>query len=201
MKEALKSVVRALALLAVLPLALLEWGARGLLRRDVLFEGQSQLLSLVPGALGVYLRVAWCRLLLRHCAPDACIEFGTVFSRSSAEVKARAYIGLRCSIGSATIGAYTMLADGVYLLSGGQQHATGGGRSFQEQEKTFLHITIGPNCWLGTAAVIMADVGEGSVIGAASVVTKPVPAGVIAVGAPARVIREAAVPAASSAGS
>jgi len=51
-------------------------------------------------------------------------------------------------------------------------------------------ITIGANCWIGSSAVIMADVGEGTTIGAGAVVTKPIPAGVVAVGVPARVIKQ-----------
>jgi virginiamycin A acetyltransferase len=37
---------------------------------------------------------------------------------------------------------------------------------------------------------VLADVGEGSVVGAGSVVTKPLPSNVIAAGVPAKVIRE-----------
>jgi len=52
-------------------------------------------------------------------------------------------------------------------------------------------ITIGDNVWLGGGAIVLPGVtiGADSVIGAGSVVTKDVPAGVLAVGNPARVIR------------
>jgi acetyltransferase-like isoleucine patch superfamily enzyme len=36
----------------------------------------------------------------------------------------------------------------------------------------------------------MADVGEGTVVGAGAVVTKPLPPHVVAVGVPAKVVRE-----------
>ena len=46
-------------------------------------------------------------------------------------------------------------------------------------------------CWIGTGAVILPGitVGDNTVIGAGSVVTKDLPANVVAVGNPCRVLR------------
>jgi maltose O-acetyltransferase len=53
-------------------------------------------------------------------------------------------------------------------------------------------IAIGDNVWLGGGAIVLPGVtiGDDSVVGAGAVVTKDLPAGVVAVGNPARVIRE-----------
>ena len=53
-------------------------------------------------------------------------------------------------------------------------------------------ITIGDNVWLGGGVIVCpgVSIGENSVIGAGSVVTRSIPANVVAVGNPARVIRE-----------
>lgn len=53
-------------------------------------------------------------------------------------------------------------------------------------------VTIGNNVWIGSHVVINPGVtiGDNSVIGAGSVVTKDIPANVIAVGVPCRVLRE-----------
>jgi maltose O-acetyltransferase len=53
-------------------------------------------------------------------------------------------------------------------------------------------ITIGDNVWLGGGVIVCPGVtiGHDSVIGAGSVVTRDVPPGVLAVGNPARVLRE-----------
>lgn len=53
-------------------------------------------------------------------------------------------------------------------------------------------VTIGRNVWIGAGAVILPGVhiGENSVIGAGSVVTHDIPANVVAVGSPCRVLRE-----------
>ena len=53
-------------------------------------------------------------------------------------------------------------------------------------------ITIGRNVWIGGGAIVLAGVtiGDNAVIGAGSVVTRDVPAGAVAVGNPARVLRQ-----------
>ena len=55
-----------------------------------------------------------------------------------------------------------------------------------------LPIRIGENCWIGGGVVIVPGVtiGDNSVIGAGSIVTRDIPANVVAVGNPCRVMRE-----------
>ena len=54
-------------------------------------------------------------------------------------------------------------------------------------------ITIGKNCWIGAGAIIVGGVtiGDGTTIGAGSVVTRDIPAGVLAAGNTCRIIRKA----------
>jgi maltose O-acetyltransferase len=53
-------------------------------------------------------------------------------------------------------------------------------------------ITIGDNVWLGGGVIVCPGVtiGDNSVIGAGAVATRDIPANVVAVGNPARVVRE-----------
>lgn len=53
-------------------------------------------------------------------------------------------------------------------------------------------VHIGKNCWLGAGVIVLpgVSIGDNSVIGAGSVVTKDVPANVVALGTPCKVLRE-----------
>lgn len=55
-----------------------------------------------------------------------------------------------------------------------------------------LPVTIGRNCWLGAGVIVLPGItiGDNSVIGAGSVVTKDIPANVVAYGNPCKVIRQ-----------
>jgi galactoside O-acetyltransferase len=55
-----------------------------------------------------------------------------------------------------------------------------------------LPVTIGSNVWIGSGVQIMPGVtiGDNTVVGAGSVVTRDLPADVVAVGVPCRVVRE-----------
>lgn len=53
-------------------------------------------------------------------------------------------------------------------------------------------VVIGDNCWIGASVTICPGVtiGENAVVGAGSVVTKDIPANVVAAGNPCRVLRQ-----------
>ena len=68
-------------------------------------------------------------------------------------------------------------------------------RTAQGEEKLLCYakpVHIGKDCWFGASVTVCPGVtiGDNSVIGAGSVVTKDIPANVVAVGNPCRVIRE-----------
>jgi virginiamycin A acetyltransferase len=50
-------------------------------------------------------------------------------------------------------------------------------------------VRIGAGAWIGSAAIVLADVGSETIVAAGSVVTKALPDRVIAAGVPARVVR------------
>jgi galactoside O-acetyltransferase len=62
----------------------------------------------------------------------------------------------------------------------------------QEGYQYNMPIHIGKNCWLGSGVLVLPGVtiGDDTVIGAGSVVTRDIPSNVVAVGNPCRVVRE-----------
>jgi acetyltransferase-like isoleucine patch superfamily enzyme len=190
MRDALKSVVRGAAFLAVLPriLSFRVWSR--FLGRDRALEGATQSLARVPGIRGQYLRRAFLAHAINGCHPTAAICWGTVFSKAGATIDENAYVGPGCHLGLVHVGRNVLLAAGVHVPSGMQTHGTGNVEApIRDQAGQLALVTIGEGSWVGSAAVVMADIGRDSVIGAGSVVTKPIPDRVIAAGVPARVIR------------
>jgi acetyltransferase-like isoleucine patch superfamily enzyme len=190
MKNALKGLANAIALLLVLPAFVLYRLAILVLGREKAFPGWSQTFSLLPGLTGVYLRRAFYRLTLRRCAADCCLSFGTVFSHPTAEVGRSVYVGLYCVLGDVTLEEDVLLGSQVSVMNGGGQHGIERlDVPIREQPGTWTRITIGRDSWIGDRAVVLADIGRHCVIGAGSVVTKPIPDYAIAAGSPARVLR------------
>jgi len=146
--------------------------------------------ALLPGLPGDYFRIAYYRLTLEECALESRIEFGSFFAHPQARLSRGAYIGPYCVFGRCSIGERTQIAAAVQILSGRQQHGRDSeGRILGAEGGVFETVAVGADCWIGANAIVMAEVGNGSTIGAGSVVTKPVPPRSVAVGSPARVIR------------
>jgi acetyltransferase-like isoleucine patch superfamily enzyme len=174
----------------VAPLWLPAVVERRLARGDGWFAGCAELLSLVPGKPGVLLRRSFYRMTLDRCATDVYIGFGSLLSHPDAEICPGVYVGLRCTIGKAVLEADATIGSNVDILSGRRQHAfESRDTPIQAQCGAFTQVRIGRNSWIGNSAVVMADVGPDCVVGAASVVVKPVPARSVAVGNPSEVIK------------
>lgn len=87
------------------------------------------------------------------------------------------------------VGDHTMLAPNVILATAAHPVLP----SLREQGYQYnMPVHIGKNCWLGAGVIVLPGVtiGDNTVVGAGSVVTKDLPANVVAVGNPCRVLRE-----------
>lgn len=186
MKQLLQKLIFALCLILTAPLYLLY----KMTRSKDLFAGQGQLLALVPGKIGSYIRVAYYSQTLESCPLNGYIGFGTFFAHPEAELGTGYYIGAYNIIGMVRIGNHATIASHVSILSGKHQHGYKEiGKPIQEQPGVFTKVTIGENCWIGNGAVIMADLGVQNVVAAGSVVTSATHDYDILAGNPAKVVK------------
>ena len=191
MRELLKSAARGIALIAVLPSLASYFVRSAILGRNLALEGSTQMLSLVPGLIGQYMRRAFLSKTIEGCGPDSVIAFGTIFSQAGARIGDRAYVGPGCFLGLVDIGEGALVASGVHITSGRHTHGTADAATpAREQEGQRTRVTIGAGAWIGSAAVVMADVGANSIVGAGAVVTEAIPPSVLAAGVPAKVLRQ-----------
>jgi acetyltransferase-like isoleucine patch superfamily enzyme len=118
------------------------------------------------------------------------VHYGTLFSQAGARLDESVYVGPRCILGWVHLEADVLLAAGVQIPSGGKTHYFDDPtRPIREQGGERKQVRVGRGAWIGNGAILLADVGPGTIVGAGSVVTKPLPANVIAAGVPARVLR------------
>ena len=185
-----RDAITALMIGVTSPCWILAWLERRVSASDELFTAFSQLLSLIPGKSGVFVRRGYYAMTLDVFAWDAHLGFGTILAHRTVEIHRGVYIGARCMLGSVRIERDVTMGSNVDVLSGRHQHGfLELGKPIQTQQGQFIQTTIARNCWIGNSAVIMADIGHDSVIGAGSVVVRPIPACVVAVGNPCATIR------------
>lgn len=191
MKSLAKSTLRAFSTIIVVPAVVLCHFQSSIVGAESAFPGWSQLFSLLPGTTGEYLRHAFYRLCAENCGDDACIGFGTIASHPGISIGRLAYIGSFCSLGNVSIEDDVLIASHVSVMNGCQQHGTSRlDIPIREQPGDFIPVTVGAGSWIGEHATVAADVGKHCIVGAGSLVLKPIPDYAIAVGSPARVIAD-----------
>lgn len=90
------------------------------------------------------------------------------------------------------IGNDVMFGPNVTIMDSSGHPLRGRGEPGEAARTTSSPVSIGDNAWIGAGAMILkgVTVGEDAVIGAQSVVYEDVPAGAVALGNPARVVKQ-----------
>ena len=156
-------------------------------RSDLFFRTLSEFLSVVPYVFGVIARYEFYRFALRAVGKNVQIEFGTIFIQSDISIGSDVLIGRYSIVHHCDIGDNVLIGERCTFLSGSRQHRferTDIPMSAQGGQKK--RIGVGPDCWIGTHAVVMESVERGAIVAAGSVVTRPVPALAIVAGNPAK---------------
>ena len=157
------------------------------------FQTVAALLSLIPGLLGFWLRRSFYYMTLDNAPTDISVSFGSRFLGRGVRLGHGVWVGNWTSINDCVIGKGTLISSYVDMFSGAHQHGDGKSlvaeKSKQPMRKPKKLLTIGENVWIGSGATVFADVGNNTIIGAGSVVVKPIPANCVAVGNPARALK------------
>src|SRR5262249_4676196 len=157
---------------------------------EAVFSGWAQAFALVPGVAGVFIRRAFYRLTLEHCAGNFSIGFGAIFSHRQATIEQDAYVGPYAIVGSCRPGRGCLIGSRSSILSGGSLHSLDPDGQWAPTDMTRLHrIDIGNHAWIGESSVIIADVGRAAMVAAGSVVSSAVPPETMVGGNPARFVR------------
>jgi virginiamycin A acetyltransferase len=179
---------RILKAFVVVPVLALCWLFRiGWLR----FETGSFLLATVPGGLGVWWRRNWYRRTLQRCGLPLFVDWMSFIYLPDTGLGDDVYIGPFSSIVSADIGDHVLIGTRVSIARGNHQH--GSARldiPMTEQPGQPRKLKIGSDVWVGTGAVVLADIAPGTIVGAGAVITKAFEPYSILAGVPAKVIRK-----------
>ena len=190
MKAILKDILFFLSIILVSPFIIIYKILSLIDKSDQPFTSFSQFLSLLPGRTGNYLRASFYYFCMQRCEKGCVISFLSIFSQQATEIESGVYIGPGCNIGLSKIKKNTLLGSSIHIMSGKNQHYISDlNIPIKDQGGHFEKIIIGENCWIGNGALIMADIGDHSIIGAGSVVVDKIPPFSIAVGNPAKVIQ------------
>lgn len=183
----LKRVLFGASLVLASPMILAGWFERRVSNGEAVFACAGQLLALIPGLVGTYLRAAYYYASLENCSWEIHVGFGSIFTHRGASLAENVSMGAYCVIGHANVGPNVMMGSRISIPSGKRQHFDKSGRITTESH--FDTVRIGGGCWIGEGAIILASVGEGCIVSAGAVVIKDMPDACIIGGNPARIIR------------
>lgn len=191
MKRLLKGLILGVLYLVALPAGLFSRIVWILLRNALVFDYFAQSFSQLPGLPGTWLRACFYKQTLAESHLDLDLGFGSFVSKIETRIGRRVLVTGHTTIGLCDIGEGAVIANYVSILSGRYQHNfTSPGQEILSPGDAFTRIRIGSHSFIGDHCTVMANVGEHSIVGAGSVVVQPIEDYVVAVGAPARRVKE-----------
>lgn len=152
----------------------------------------SHMISGLPFAFGLQLRQEVYRRAGGGCGGGTMLLPGLFVEDRRTRFGGEVWVSANVHVDYALIDNYVMIGPHAVLLSGRRtHHAERIDIPIKMQGNPPKEpIRIGEGAWIGANATVMADVGRHAIVGAGAVVVDPVPDYAVAVGNPARVIRD-----------
>ena len=155
--------------------------------------------SIIPGYLGRYTRRGFYKIYLKHLGRKVNIAHGVRFQcpeniviGDNVEINCGTILAANSDLnGGIVIGNNALIGHEVFMHSGNHQFKSKA-NIIKEQGHIFGEIKIGSDTWVGAKSIILSGVtlGDGSVVGTGSIVTRSTDPYSINVGAPTRKIRD-----------
>ena len=148
----------------------------------------------VPTRIGIALRYVLVARLAKSCGDCVSIHEGVYLLHiDQMEFDGHVSIHPLCYLdgyGGLRIGLNVSIAHGCSILTSEHDFEVPG-QTTRDAVVTRSPVTIGQDVWMGCGVKLLsgAHIGDGAVIGAGAVVTKDIPARSIAIGIPARVVK------------
>jgi acetyltransferase-like isoleucine patch superfamily enzyme len=171
---------------------LVGWFARRRLRKGRLhFPYLTEMLSQIPFAFGWKLRRAAYARILPQMGRDVVLHHGVTIEDERTTFGEDIWISVGTYIDYAIIEDHVLVGQNVVILSGKNHH------DIQRIDIPIKlqgnprkdPVKIGRGAWIGANATVMAEVGHDAIVGAGSVVTKPVPPFAVVAGNPAKILK------------
>lgn len=149
----------------------------------------------IVGRLSNRLRVCCCQHLFAYSGKYINVQPGVYFGTGfNLRIGNRSGLGEHCRIQNTdlTIGEYVMMAHDVQFIGGGHKYDDLDLPMSKQKSVGRTKLSIGNDVWIGVRVTILGNtktIGNGVIIGAGSVVTKPVPDYAIVAGNPAKIIK------------
>lgn len=190
MKKIVKRIFFIFILILTLPLTWITNLFKWWFNSSYMFHFFAELLSLLPVHLGVYARAVFYHHTLKKSPYNLVTLFGAIITQLDTVIDDQVVIGGRATIGLCRIGHYTNIGNGTTILSGRHHHRFEESDKIMEEPAQKKQVFIGNYTFIGDNCIIMDDIGDYAIVGAGSVVVKPVEAYMVAVGNPAKCIKK-----------
>ena len=189
-RQVFKYIYNFFSIVAAFPFVFFYYLFGFLYLKDPVFREFSQFLSVFPCFFGKMIRRGFYFVVLSKCSNSLDIDYGSFFSSLNVSIGDNVYIGSYSILSSCDIGNDVLIGSGVYIANKNAHSFDEKTKLIRKQECVKKIITIGNDCWIGNAVVIMGDIGSHCVVGAGTVVVDKIDPCSVVVGNPARVVKQ-----------